>query len=325
MKIKKKASDMVIGLVYFLASLAISMVSFSTGELELVHRISNSYFTDYAMIVDGSDITLIDYSEDLLRGNALFYKEEHGIYSVFFTGHFNIPVISGRFFSPRDFEDGLPKVVVGRDIQTNKAKDGKTYYTYGNINYEVIGIAGIKKISGLDNSVYLSMPPHSINTKKGPFIIDGTKVVENIRILRDKHNLSSSKLENLGVQRIFESKGSSYQGLFRTIGLVFLTSILAITSYWFLQKHKLVLILKICGISRLKIIGVLCMEYVRYALLSFVVGTAFSLLFIKPLFSYPFNIASHFAYISAGILFCLVPSVILNLQWANQTMGRYQR
>ena len=324
MKLRKRSSDVVIALVYFLASLAISMASFSTGELELVQRISNSFFTDNAMTIEGSEIASIDYSEDLLRDNALFYKEEHGIYSVFFTGHFNIPVISGRFFSPRDFEEGLPKAVVGGDIQTNKA-GGKTYYTYGNIDYEVIGIAGIKKISRLDNSVYLSMAPHSINSKKGPLIIDGTKVEENVRMLKGKHNLSSSELENIGVQRIFESKGSSYQGLFRTIGLVFLTSILAITSYWFLQKQKLVLILKICGISRLKIIGVLCMEYVQYALLSFAVGTAFSVIFIKPLFSYPFNIASHLSYLSAGIVFCLIPALVLNLRWANQSMGRYQR
>ena len=325
MKLRKRASDVVIGLVYFLASLAISMVSFSTGELELVHRISNSYFTDYAMIVDGSDITLIDYSEDLLRGNALFYKEAYGIYSIYFTGYFYMPITSGRFFSPRDFEGSLPKAVVGKDIQTQKAEGGKTYYTYGNIDYEVIGIAGIKKVSWLDNSVYLCMPHHSINSKKGLFIIDGTKVEENIRLLRDKHNLSSSKLENAGIQRIFESKGSSFQGLFKSIGLVFLTSILAITSYWFLQKHKLVLILKICGIPRLKIMGILCMEYVRYALLSFFIGTAFSLLFIKPLFSYPFNITSLLAYLSAGLFFCLIPALVLNLRWANQSMGRYQR
>lgn len=326
MKLRKRSSDVVIALVYFLASLAISMASFSTGEFKLVQKISNSFFTDKAMIIEGSEITSINYSEELLSGNALFYKEEHSTYSIFFTNNFYIPVTSGRFFKPSDFENVLPKAVVGRDIKTNRSRDGKSYYTYGNINYEVIGVTGIKKVSWLDNSVYLCMSNHYINSKKGPFIIDGTEVEENVKTLEHKYkNLSSSGLENAGIQRIFESGGSSYQGLFKSIGLVFLISILAITSYWFLQKHKLVLILKVCGVTRFKIIRTLFMEYARYALLSFVVGTAFSFILIKPLFSYEFNIASHLAYLSAGILFCLIPALVLNLRWANQSMGRYQR
>ncbi len=325
MKIRKKSSDAIIAIVYFLTSLAISMASFSAGELELIQRISNSYFSDSAMSIESSEIASIDFSKDLLSGNALFFKEAYGIYSVYFTGHFYMPMTSGRFFMPDDFEDSLPKAVVGKDIPTHTSSDGKSIFTYGTTDYEVIGIAGINKSSRLDNSVYLSMPPQAIGTKTGVFILDGPKVRKNINMLKEKYYLSSNKLENLGIQRIFESHGTSFQGLFKAIGLIFLISILAITSYWFLQKRKLVLILKLCGLTRLKILGILCMEYAHYALSSFAAGTVFAYLFISPLFSYPFDITNHLTYLSAGMVFCLVPALILNLRWANQSMGRYQR
>lgn len=329
MRIKNKSSDLVVAIIYFLAAIAISIATYSMGEIDLIKKISNSFFSNDAISIVDRESNSDNFeilAENLLRKNALFHKEGYNIYSIFFKGNYQIPMLSGRFFKPGDFNNTLPKAVVGRDIKTVKSVDGKAYYNFENKQYEIIGIMGIKKVSWLDNSVYLSIPQKNDFNKTSPIILDGYKVKENITLLKEKYNsFEIAPLEAVGIERIFKTSDSSLQSLFKYIGIVFMLSIISITSYWFIQKQKLIMILKICGISRFNILKTICIEYSQYALLSFSVGVIFSFLFLKPLFSCECNISTYLVFVCFGILSLLVPSLILNLRFATRSVGRYQR
>lgn len=324
MKYKKKSSDIIVMLIYFLAALAICMAGYSKGEFELIQKVSNNFFSQKAMSLS-SGHQFQDYAENLLNENVLYFKNDYNVYWVYFNNKFYIPVTSGRFFKPEDFKSSIPKAIVGKDVEVQLSGNGKSYYLHNGIKYEVIGITGIKKVSWLDNCAYLSALS-SIKIEWTNIIIDGTRVEENTKMLQTKfEGITVNTLDEAGIARIFKNQGTSFQAVFEYIGLVFIFTIITITSFWIMQKKKLILILRICGISRINILKTLCTEYSRYALLSFSIGIIFSLIIIRPIFSYQFNILNNFIFLTAGILCCIIPALLLNLTWTSRSMGRYQR
>lgn len=324
MKLKNKSADIFLVLIFFLAAISISIAGYSMGEFKLIQRASNKFFSQKAMSIS-SELEFKDYTKNLLSENALFIKSDYNAFWIYFNDKFRIPVTTGRFFTPEDFKSSLPKAIVGKDVDTQLSDDGRNYYLHNGIKYEVIGIAGIKKISWLDSCIYLSALS-DLEIKDTSIIIDGTRVDENIRILQKKFDgIIANTLEEAGIARIFKSSGTSFQTVFNYVGLVFILTIISITSFWIMQKKKLIMILKICGISHLNILKTICIEYSKYAVSSFSIGLVFSLIFIRPMFSYQFGLFNNAIYLIAGIICCIIPVLLLNLTWTNRSMGRYQR
>lgn len=324
MKLKNKSADIFLILIFFLAAISISIAGYSMGEFELIQRVSNKFFSQKATSLN-SELKFQDYTENLLSENALFFKSDYNVFWIYFNDKFQIPVTSGRFFTPEDFKSSLPKAIVGKDVDTQLSDNGRKYYLHNGIKYEVIGIAGIKKISWLDGCVYLSAL-RGVDMKNINIIIDGNRVEENIRILQKKlDNIIANTLEEAGIARIFKYNGTSFQTVFNYVGLVFIFTIIIITSFWIMQKKKLIMILKICGISHLNILKTICIEYSKYAVSSFSTGLVFSLIFIRPMFSYQFRLLNNFIFLIVGIICCIIPVLLLNFTWTNRSMGRYQR
>lgn len=325
MRYKPKSTDIVVGLVYFLAALAISMSGYAAGEFELVHKISNGYLSSNAVSIRSGPYEFREYSDNLMNGNILYLKYDYNVSAVYSNDKFIIPVISGRSFTSDDFNDSSPRAIAGKNIELKTLTDGKNYYHYNGIDYEIIGMTGIKKISRLDNSVFLCASGNP-DTEGADIVIDGTRVEENVRLLQSRFgDLKASSLEEAGIGRIFVSNIISFKTIFTYVGFIFLFSIFSITCFWIMQKQKLILILKILGISRVNILKTICAEYSKYALLSFAAGCVIAHIFLRPAFSFRFSIVNNLVYVIAGMLCCLVPAFIFNLRWANQSMGRYWR
>lgn len=324
MRVKKNSSDIILILIFFLMAILISIAGYSKGEFDLIQKISNNFLSENAMSISGS-LRIQDYTENLLNDNVLYFKSDYSVYWIYFNDKFQIPITSGRFFNAEDFESPLPKAIVGKDVNIQLSDNGSNYYLHNGIKYEVIGIAGIKKTSWLDSCVYLSALS-SMEMKYTNIIIDGYRVDENIKKLQTNfEGVTANTLEEAGIARIFKSKVTSFQTVFKFVGLVYIFTIIIITSFWILQKKKLIIILKVCGIKRLNILKTICIEYSKYAILSFLVGLFFSLIFIKPMFSYQFNVLNNFIYLFVGIICCIIPVLLINLTWTNRSLGRYQR
>ncbi len=325
MRYKVKSVDIIVGLVYFLAALAISMSGYAAGEFELVHKISNGFLSSNAMSIKGGPYEFREYSDNLMNGNILYLKYDYNISAVYSNNEFSISVISGRSFMPDDFKDPSPKAIAGKNIELRVSKDGKNYYHHNGIDYEIIGIMGLKKISRLDNSVFLCTFGNP-DTEGADIVIDGTRVEENVRLLQSRlGGLKALSLEEAGIGRIFASNIISFKTIFTYVGLIFLFSLFSITCFWVMQKQKLILILKIFGISRINILKTVGAEYSKYALLSFAAGVVIAYIFLRPMFSFQSSIINNLVYAITGMLCCLVPAFIFNLRWANQSMGRYWR
>ena len=326
MQLKHKSADIVVIIIYFLASLALSIIGYSTGEFQLIQRISNSFFTDKAVSIDG-ELKFSEVFEVLLPGNVLYSKKGYNVYGICFNNSkFDIPLIAGHTFETDDFYGSEPKVIVGKNVKTTKSFDGRLYYELNGNKLEVIGIMGIKKESWLDDSIYISITKDTSMDWLQPYIIDGNKVDENVKVFQAKFkDIKVNTLEEAGIGRIFNSKPTSFKSLFSYTGLVFFISIITITCFWVIQKQKLILILKICGISRIRIIGIICLNYLKYAFISFVMGIITAYFSIKYMFSYQFNSLYIFIFFIAGMLCCVIPALLLNFRWANNSMGRYQR
>lgn len=324
MKLKNKSSDIFLILIFFLSAISISLAGYSMGEFKLNQRVSNKFFSQDAMSISGL-LQIKDYTENILNENVIYFKSDYSVYWIYFSGKFQIPITSGRFFTAEDFKSPLPKAIVGKDIDIQLSDNGRDYYLYNGIKYEVIGITGIRKMSWLDSCVYLSALSN-MEMKYENIVIDGTRVDENIKIFQTKFDdFSVNTMEDAGIARIFKSSGTSFQVVFKYVGLVLIFTIIMITNFWVIQKKKLIMILKVCGISRLNILKTVCIEYSKYAILSFLVGLIFSLIFIRPMFSYQLSILNNFIFLFAGIFCCIIPALLISLTWTNDSMGRYQR
>ncbi|NLU51475.1 MAG: hypothetical protein GXX10_01225 [Clostridiaceae bacterium] len=324
MILKHKSADIVLLIIYFLASLALSIIGYSTGEFQLVQRISNSYFTDKAVCL--YELKFSEATEVLLPGNFLFSKKGYNIYGIYLNkGKFHIPIISGRTFETDDFYCSEPKAIVGKNVKT-KVRDGKEYYEFNGSELEIIGIMGIEKESWLDDSVYISITKDTRQVWTEPYILDGDRVIENVNLIEANYtHVKVNNLEESGIARIFSSNATNFNTLFFYVGLMFFITIIVSTSFWVIQKQKFMLILKICGVSRIKILLAICLEYFKYAFASFVVGIVVAYFSIRYMFSYQLNSFNIFIFFIAGMICCIVPALFLNLRWANNSIGRYQQ
>jgi len=90
-----------------------------------------------------------DYEKNSIR--AVYSKEDNYI----------PPVYEGRYFTQEEFDSDAAVCVVGKLVEGNGSvkvgEDGKKYFTYYGVDYEIIGYIGASKATDLDNMVMLNM------------------------------------------------------------------------------------------------------------------------------------------------------------------------
>lgn len=80
--------------------------------------------------------------------------------AVYFNDfNYDISIIEGRFFKKEDFDDNINRIVIGKDMShLIVSLDGKKYVKFNGINYEVIGIMGLKNnVSTIDKCFYINL------------------------------------------------------------------------------------------------------------------------------------------------------------------------
>lgn len=86
------------------------------------------------------------------------YRTADNITGVFFHKNcINVPILEGRYFTPKDFLNDANKAVVGKNYRHEMyERNGQTYIRYSGGELEVIGIAGMERESPLDNQIYIN-------------------------------------------------------------------------------------------------------------------------------------------------------------------------
>ena len=266
------------------------------------------------------------FKKHLLNSNILYNKISYNIYEVYSNDKFEIPILNGRTFNKEDFMSMNNKAIVGVDVPVETNGDGEKYYIYNSNKYKVIGTMGMKRNSWLDNSVYICWNENPLSSLSEAVILDGLEIQKNISVYQAQNkSFTVTTLESSGLSRIFKSNNTDFDTLFIAIEVAFLSAIISITCLWIIQKQKWLMILKLIGLSRVKLFAAISLEFLKNAIAFFICGIILSNLLFQKMFSIPFDLWSSLFVIFLGILCCIVPALIISLGWTGRSLGRYQR
>ena len=212
-----------------------------------------------------------DYEKDSIRG-------------VYSKGDTYVPTIyEGRYITQEEFDSGAPVCVVGRLVAERALKEGengKLYYTYNGIDYEVVGYIGVKQVTDLDNMVMLNMKCYNEGMHCFASYYIDSKTVEDIETA--KTNFVNEFTDELAAEvcrvnsfyrehtSVLDMGEATY--LF-TIALAMLIINVILSIYQYIDKRAYsAAVKKLCGFSMVGVITELVFSFFGMASVGFVLG-----------------------------------------------------
>lgn len=115
----------------------------------------------------------------------------------------NVPIATGRSFSPKELENGLPVVLTGADTES---RPGETLWLDG-CRYEVIGVfekAGMTTVCPVDVDKIRLVPfkPHRHPFLRGSILLSGADPVQVRAAMRERRRLSPLQRDDFSLNRL---------------------------------------------------------------------------------------------------------------------------
>lgn len=170
------------------------------------------------------------------------------------------PMLGGEYFDSVSSWTEQPKAVLGKSFQKDiHKKDGKSYFTYQSVEYEVIGVMGTKQASRINDMVFLdfrsALKISEINTG---YILDTRQESDMSEVGRQisiefsnptevQIDLGSPMEETL-VEKLFS--GSTIMDTMYVMVLVsFSLSTILVVLIWLRFRKKLFYVWRLCGMK----------------------------------------------------------------------------
>ncbi|MBO4392634.1 MAG: ABC transporter permease, partial [Clostridia bacterium] len=209
--------------------------------------------------------------------------------AVYFKGNVTVPnIIKGRFFTSEELENGEKVAVLGNLCSRNVTeKDGIEYYTFGGVDYKVVGYMGREdEVTDLDNMVWLNMGAYFENAGAfGKFYIDGGNDLQTDSAVDGLMNLLPEDVRS-GVaeiihERRFRSIAYFTQRLYIFIVAAIIINIAIVSVYYAEKRQYGVSVKRFVGASLPRIVAEIIGEYTLFAIAGVLTGiaTAFLLRF----------------------------------------------
>lgn len=168
------------------------------------------------------------------------------------------PMIEGEYFDFNTSWSDTPMVVLGKECQEKIAeRNGKKYYDYGGLEFEVLGVMGTKEDSRLNHMMLLdfrsAVRMEEVNTS---YVLDTKKESDLIKIGQDLSGLFRLPAEVMilldegdGLSPIARllSSGRIMDALYVMILISFSLSTILVTSIWLRFRRPLLFAWQICG------------------------------------------------------------------------------
>lgn len=232
-------------------------------------------------------------------------------------------IISGRFFEQDDFKNNQPVAVVGKEL-FNSINDinGKKYFQYENINFEIIGVIGYENRSSLnDYSFYINLNGYINNSKNNIAMLDCTInntdcLNELIKELKNKSSEVKYRLndnENTNILDNLLINGNRILGLFSLIIIMIFINVFNITLQWIEGKTRAIGIKKALGAINFTVAKEIILEQQVIALVAFVTAMIAYIIIIKSNVLNIFNSEIYFLSTIITFLFSIIVALIVSL------------
>ena len=276
----------------------------------------------------GADFPYNDLGDDY----ALYFciveasdRDNDSVRAAYLKGNVPVPdMLEGRFFTEEEMENGEKVAVLGALCKRNvEEKDGKEYYTFGNVRYEVIGYMGREdEVTDLDNMVWLNMGAYLDKASAvGRFAVDTGSETETAevadRLLETLPEENRSQAAEIIHERKIRSISYFTRKIYNFIIIAIIINIAIVSVYYIDKRMYVIAVKKLVGASFMSIAGDIAAEYASFAAVGVVIGiiSAFLLRFTPfassdEVYMMSFSVPSVLVMFAATILLSLVISVI---------------
>lgn len=302
-EVKKSKRQPVYRVLFFiiimLISVSITFLNTYSYQLSHIDRYQNNFISNDAGVFylqkledkNAPEVELfyeVDNASEYVIEMSVntFYDEVLGpkVRGWYFNGEYGIPeVTDGRFFTLIEISQISDYAVVGKNVLNDfvTEKDGKQFITYGNKEYEVIGIVGREgHDTTVDDWVFLTLPTvlEQYSCEGRPIIIDGSTGSDRDTV--SDHIIAMANGHYSFIEQEAETKldlGVSGNVLDISVLMIFITAIV-FCSYYVDQLKKTIYVKKLIGFSRFIIFIETFIQFVSISSVTFVFGNG--LLFI---------------------------------------------
>ncbi|MDR6226667.1 ABC transporter permease [Desmospora profundinema] len=198
-------------------------------------------------------------------GDELVQYNARGIY--YHKNTYKPPMISGRFFEEADFYQEKRLAVIGKNVEKSEdnyiEQNGKKYYVFKGVYFEIIGTMGASYSSKIDDMILFNLDAIEQEEmgESAVYVMNiGKNPISNGSLQFGDHTVSVDVIDkgDLGVQR-FLSMDVYQLVIFLLLLLILVSLTLLFTQYWLGKKSTEIRILWQLGIP----IG---RAYQRYAI-----------------------------------------------------------
>ncbi|MGW8956239.1 ABC transporter permease [Paenibacillus sp. NPDC055715] len=284
MKMTTRSSTLWVAILYVLLGLIVVSFSYYQVKQNEINTLSRSlYNEDSIFFTLKSHEKPMDWSKiDTSQSYTIFseletIKVKHEIQDIraiyFKNDTYLPPMVSGRYFSNRDFYNNKRFAVIGKNVDriNTKKQNDKYYYKYQDENFEIIGTMGAEYSSKLDNTILLNIDgvgsENSLQSKIHVLNISENPMTEGVLKFKN-YTLSVNVFDrgDTGSTR-FLNMGAFHMMILIFIILILISSSFIFTYYWINKKKTEILILWQSGITT----GQIFKRYaISYFLITFV-------------------------------------------------------
>lgn len=341
MKSNMKNSFFIVALFFVLAI----MSSLCISTLETAYRdnvTKNLLFSKYACNLNIKNMQVEDFMEYLI-----FNFEDSAISKDISIGAFegeavliknfdydSPRLIEGRFFSKEDFVSREPVMVANKTLVKHFGtinKNGNEYIFYNGVEYKLIGIMGYQdKDTIYDYKFYINLLPYlasespeNIEDEWSIYTEDKSDLLKVTNSLKQNLNTQIEFLDNEESSNALVSIIRDYNMVMITLVVLFIVLFLntaSISVYWIDSKRKEIGVRKAFGARNFQIIKRLILEYMFFALLSFLAGLIVYIIIIKLNLLNLFNSDIYLATSFIVLLTCLAFAFFSIITTASRTL-----
>lgn len=302
--------------IFFLLGVAITTLLIIARQVEFFDFLSNrAYYTSSTKTIQSEYIL---YDDMIKFSDNTFVSKELGSDSrgIYFSEkyEYKLPVTSGRFFSSNDFKKDNNYIVLGKNLKKFLySKNNKICFKQNGVEYEVIGIIGMKEDSVLDSMIIYNLANIYEDTPIDTPVIFGNEIKsleKNIKNHKKNNAIKIINNEDNNMLRIW-SASNIYKSLVNAASLIVI--LVGIYTYNFRSRayYKKFYIYKILGFNQKNSYINISFIDLIYLMIFYLIGILMALPFIKNSFLINLSFLNQILFVTLSIFgICFLFSLI---------------
>lgn len=274
----KKVINVFTVIISLIIGIIITVIVVQYSKYQFLSNITNGLYNENSIYFNPKNSEVIEtIISELNRDDVLFCEINNDYRALYFNGEYKLPMKKGRFFNRSDLTGEKNYVVIGNNHVNNINSDnGKQIFSYGGIDFEVIGILGMDIPSPLDNMILFNLK--NVKQYMSDDSIYVLSTVNKSQRIKNNPDITVYDVPIVGVHRIFDNKISMYVIMCICLLLSVYCLVILLLQHLKNQINK-IKIYGILGFNYIYIAVKIFLEQMKYIIIPSALGIALPFLF----------------------------------------------